>query len=124
MSKPTIKGVQPIDQGEMAVFERQYPEIGRWLRLLIGAFPRVRTYQVTTNPGSIGAGAELVLTATVAGLQANDIVYINKPSNTAGISISQVYASDTDELTLKLYNSSGGAVDPASETYKLVAIRL
>lgn len=124
MSLPNIKGIQPLPDSELIRFEQQYPEMGKWIRLLAGAFPRIRTYEVIINPESIGAGGELVLTPTVDGLQANDIVYINKPTNTAGISISQVFASDTNELTLKLYNSTVGAVDPVQEVYKLVAIRL
>lgn len=119
-----IKGIQPLPENEIQLLESQYPQLARWLRLLSGVIPKVSTYQSTLDPASVSANSESSQTFTVQGLRTNDVVIVNKPSDTANISISQYFVSDTDELTIKFRNHSGGAIDPPSEVYRIVTIRL
>ena len=124
MSLPTIKGVEPPDPVELDSFGLKFPAMARWLRILTGAMPRVRTYQPTIDPASVSANSESQQTFTVTGLKTNDVVFVNKPSNTGGIGIINAYVSATDTLAIKFYNTSAGSVNPPSETYRVVAVRL
>ena len=120
----TEKGVQPPDQQELSNFEQKFPQLGRWLRLVYGAFARVHTYSPDIDVVSVAANSESVQTFTVTGLSVVDVIIVNKPSNTAGLDLSQFWVSAENTLSLKFRNTTGSPIDPASETYRIVAIRL
>lgn len=94
-----------------------------WLRRLVGVLPRTRSYESAINPASIAANAESVQSFTVKGLSASDVLTVNKPSSTAGLDLVQAWATK-DTLNLKFRNHTGSAIDPGSETYRIIATRL
>lgn len=94
-----------------------------WFGRITSTFKRVRTYTPTIDPASVSANSESLQTFTVEGLTTADSVTVNKPTDTAGVSISQVYVSATDTLAIKFRNHTGGGIDPPSETYRVTAIR-
>lgn len=96
----------------------------RWLRRLADAIPKVQTFTVTINPTSVGANTTSEQTVTVAGLSTSDIVYLNKPSHTTGLIVGNVRVSAANTLAVTFANVTAAPIDAASETYKLVAIRL
>ncbi|MDH3981273.1 MAG: hypothetical protein OES84_00055 [Kiritimatiellaceae bacterium] len=118
------KGIQPPDQYELAIFEQAYPELGRWVRLLYGVFPKINGYSQSIDVASVAANSESVQTFTVAGLVTSDVVIVNKPSNSAGLDLVQSWVSAADTLSLKYRNHTGSPIDPGSETYRIIAIRL
>ena len=80
-------------------------------------FPQYDT-SVTLDPGSIGAGATLAIgSIAVPGAAANNLCTVGPPTtlNTGLIPICIVTAADTVEL--RIFNSTGGAIDPASATW-------
>lgn len=118
------KGIQPPDQQELTDFSEKFPQLGRWFRLVYGAFARVHAYSPAVNVTSVAANSESVQTVTVAGLSTNDVVIVNKPSNEAGLDLVQAWVSAVDTLSLKFRNATGSPIDPAEETYRVIAIRL
>lgn len=119
VSRPTEPGISPPKGLEL-----KNPLFEKWLQLLQAAFPRVRTVKATLNPASVAANSEDTQTFTIEGLTTNDIVEINKPSDTAGLSLSQWWVSAADTLSVKFRNHTGGAIDPPSEDYLIKATRL
>lgn len=74
---------------------------------------------VVVDLGSVAANTTEEETVTVPGLTTDMFVMVNKPSLDAGIGVAGARVSAADTLILTIVNSTGGAVDAASETYKL-----
>lgn len=64
------------------------------------------------------------VTATVAGVEANDFVAM-APTTALGVLLGNAYVSNagTDEVTFRACNLSGGPEDPASATYRFWVVR-
>jgi hypothetical protein len=120
----TQKGVQPPEQEELNRFEKEYPALGRWFRLVYGGFANIATYSQELAPASVAANTTAEQTFTVNGLSTNDVVIVNKPSLNAGIGIAGARVSAANTLAITYVNSSGGAVVPTTETYTIISIRL
>ena len=74
---------------------------------------------ITVDLGSVAANTTEEETTTVPGLTTDMFVMVNKPSLDAGIGIAGARVSAADTLILTVVNSTAGAVDASSETYKL-----
>lgn len=74
---------------------------------------------ITVDLGSVAANTTEEETTTVPGLTTDMMVFVNKPSLDAGIGIAGARVSAADTLILTVVNSTAGAVDASSETYKL-----
>lgn len=118
------KGVQPPDRVELNTLEEKLPALSRWFRLLYDATPKVQTFSQAIDVTSVSANSESVQTATVTGLSTKDVVIVNKTSNSAGLDLVQAWVSAANTLSLKFRNATGSPIDPASETYYIVATRL
>ena len=118
-----IEKIQQLPTSELGDFEHQFPGIGRWLRLLRDAIPVIKIYSQSLNVASVAASSQSVQTFTVMGLSTQDVVIVNKPSNTAGLDMVQAWVSAANTLSLKFRNATGSPIDPAAETYTIVAIR-
>lgn len=96
----------------------------KWFHLVSAHSVHILDFDITINPASVAANTTAEQDFTVAGLGINDIILsITKPTLTAGIGIvnSRVKAANT--LSVTFINATAGAIDPPSETYKLVVIR-
>ncbi len=74
---------------------------------------------ITVDLGSVAANTTEEETVTVPGLTTDMFVMVNKPSLDAGIGVAGARVSANDTLILTIVNSTAGAVDASSETYKL-----
>ncbi|MCK5600859.1 hypothetical protein KAR91_03260 [Candidatus Pacearchaeota archaeon] len=74
---------------------------------------------ITVDLGSVAANTSEEETTTVPGLTTDMMVFVNKPSLDAGIGVVGARVSAADTLILTIMNSTAGAVDASSETYKL-----
>lgn len=83
----------------------------------------VRVYTATIDPASVAAGTSAEQTFTVAGLAVGDVVVVNKPTATAGVGIVNARVSAANTLALTFMNATAGALDPASESYTIIAFR-
>ncbi len=63
-------------------------------------------------------------TVTVTGVTTSDVITINPAADLeAGLLILQAYVSAENTVTVRLYNTTGAAIDPAQVTLNIVAIR-
>lgn len=84
---------------------------------------QVRVYSQALDPASVAANTTAEQTFTVTGLTTADKVFVNKPTNTAGLGIVNARVSAADTLAITFGNFTGLAIDAASETYTITAIR-
>lgn len=118
MAFPTERGVAPYKDGGLP-----NPFL-IWLDRLIAAFPRTRVYEVSINLANVPATDEITHTETIVGLTTKDIVKINKPTNTASLSIFDETVTAADTLSFKARNFSGSGINLGAETYRIVATRI
>ena len=102
---------------------KEQPHLEKWLTNLWSVFPRTRTYSVAINPASVSANSEDTQTFTVAGLSTSDILSVNKPTKTAGLSILDCFAT-VDTVSITFRNFTGSPIDLSEETYLIHATRL
>jgi hypothetical protein len=72
---------------------------------------------------SIGSNDTETLTITVTGAVAGDSVFLGCP---AGLDAGLIFCASVtaaDTVTVRMHNSSGGSVDPASATFRATVIR-
>ncbi len=81
-----------------------------------------RAYSATIDPASVNANTIAEQTFTVTGLTTSDVVAVNKPTLTAGIGIVGARVSAANTIAISFINNTGGAIDPPSETYLIIAV--
>lgn len=126
--KPTLiealRGIISDRQVDAALATRAVVEYDRFLSLLVKAVPKVQTFQLTINPTSCSANTTNAQTFTCSGLTTRDIVKVNKPSHTAGLTIANAFVGTDDILTIVFGNLTGSPIDPPSETYLVESTRI
>lgn len=91
--------------------------------VLANNFPKVQTFSVDLDPGSVAANTAATETLTANGVTTADIVTVNKPSDTPGLVIEQAWVSAANTVSIRLYNRTGSPIDAGSETYLIQAVR-
>ena len=117
------KGIAPVPRIALLKDLLSWSPWAKWFERLVNAFPKVQTYSQAIDVASVAADSESVQTFTVTGLTTNDIVTVNKPSNTAGLDLVQWWCDTDNTLSLKYRNHTVSAIDPASETYLITTTR-
>lgn len=87
------------------------------------SIPKVFTYSVSLNPGSVAANTKARQTFTVTGINVNDIISVNAPSLTAGLDMIGFRVSALNTLELVFWNSTAAPIDEGAGTYSIFAIR-
>lgn len=114
---------RPIPQHPREI-EGLSPQWDKWYNLISTNSVAIFDFDITIDPASIAASTTVEQDFTVAGLGQNDIVIsLTKPTLTAGIGVGNVRVKAADTLSVTFINTTAGAIDPPSETYKLVVIR-
>jgi len=96
---------------------------GTWVecRALTGGgvdFTKLLTATATLDFGSIAANGIGELTITVTGAATGDFAIVSAPAALeSGLTFS-AFVSAADTVKIRLHNNSGGAVDPASASWK------
>ncbi|MBP2704404.1 hypothetical protein JOL79_11325 [Microbispora sp. RL4-1S] len=68
---------------------------------------------------SISAGTVATLTITVAGAAAGDRVAVGAPTTVNASLMWCAHVSAANTVTIRLYNPTGGSIDPSSATWKV-----
>jgi uncharacterized protein YijF (DUF1287 family) len=79
--------------------------------------------QVTFNPASVATVTTAEQSLTVQGLAVGDMVFWQKPTNTAGVGVVNMRVSAANTLQVTFVNPTAGGVDAASETWTLLVFR-
>lgn len=80
-------------------------------------------FEPALTPAAVAANTTAEQPLTVTGLKAGDVVTVNKPSAQNGLQMGNVRVSADDTLMITYTNSTGASITPASETYRVIAIR-
>ncbi|MFI7630266.1 hypothetical protein [Microbispora rosea] len=72
---------------------------------------------------SIAAGAVGTSSVTVTGAKVGDVVALGAPSGVNASLIWSGYVSAADTVTIRMFNPTGGAIDPASATWKVAVFQ-
>lgn len=75
----------------------------------------------TIDVAQVAAGATGETTTTVKGARPGMVAMANAASAEAGLVVS-AYVSDNDEVTIRVANVTGLAVDPADQEYLIAVI--
>ncbi len=79
---------------------------------------------VTLSPASVANATAAEQTFTVQGLQANDLVTVNKPTAQAGLGIVGSRVSAANTLAITFMNATAATITPtASQVYLLNVVR-
>lgn len=95
----------------------------RWFESIRQLLLKVEYYSVTIDVASVAANTSAEQTFTVTGLKTGSVVFVTKPSLSAGLGIVNTRCSADDTLAVTFMNTTGSAIDPSSETYLIAAIR-
>jgi hypothetical protein len=72
---------------------------------------------------SVAANTTAERTLTVPGVRLGDMVFVNKPTLSAGLGICNARVSAVDTVAITFNNNTASPIDPASETYTVLVIR-
>jgi len=82
-----------------------------------------RGYLVDIDPPSIAAGAVGIVTVAVATAEENDAVMLGAPSTLETGLLAFGFVSAPGIVTIRMFNGTAGAVDPVSNTWRVVVTR-
>lgn len=115
---------KPLPQIQKPDFPETSDDGFRWLDLIRQYSVDIRDIDLTFNPASVAANTTVEQTVAVSGLLVEDIILsVIKPTLTAGLGVLQGRVSATDVLAIQLINTTGGAINAGSETYKVIYIK-
>ncbi|HYF52976.1 MAG TPA: hypothetical protein VEA41_01820 [Salinarimonas sp.] len=90
---------------------------------------RIKAASFTWNPASVSAGATLDTTLTSAsvpqlkGLRAGMAVQVTPPSSiNSGLHVTGAWVPADNQLTVRLYNSTAGALDAGSAIWAFMGV--
>lgn len=91
--------------------------------IIAGNAASICVVTATVDLGSVAANTSETETATVSGVKLGDFVAIVKPSLEAGIMIGSCWVSAANTVSMTVMNTTGSAVDAASETMYFLVVR-
>lgn len=83
----------------------------------------IHTAIATLNFGSITGGNTAELTVSISGASVGDNVSLGPPSGIEAGLIWCGYVSAANTVTIRIHNSTGSPVDPASASWKVAVIK-
>lgn len=72
--------------------------------------------------GNIVAGGELTTTVAVVGARAGDLVSVTSTTKIAGLGVDGFVLAN-DVVTIRRFNFSTGAIDPAADDFRVVVLQ-
>lgn len=80
---------------------------------------RTFTGTVNFNFGNIVAGGEATTTLAVVGARQSDLVCVTSKTKIAGLSV-DAFVLANDVVTVRRFNYSTGAIDPAADDFRVI----
>lgn len=122
----TINAV--TDRGDIIVSKDDLTGSKWFLQFLKSVFAALfgwkRTYTATVNFnfGNIVAGGELTTTVAVPGARAGDLVCVSSKLKVVGLGVDGLVLAN-DIVTVRRFNYSLGAIDPAADDFRVVVFQ-
>ena len=83
----------------------------------------IEVRDITVDLASVGANTSANTSVTVNGLRTSDFVWVNAPDMTAGLALANCKVTAANTLLVEAINTTAGAIDFASGTFKLLIVR-
>lgn len=113
------------ERSNLIVSEDDHTGNDAWLEYFRSIFyalfgwKRSFTGTVNFNFGNIVAGGELTTTVAVVGARAGDLVCVSSKTKVAGLGVDGIVLAN-DVVTVRRFNFSTGAVDPAADDFRVI----
>lgn len=78
---------------------------------------------LSIDVASVAANTTAEQTFTLTGLKTTDMVFVNKPSASAGLGVVNARVSAAGTLALTFVNATASPIKPAAETYQIFWFR-
>lgn len=100
------------------------PGWANWLTQVFLGLPWTRGFNntATLNFGSVAAQAQAGLTVTISGVRSGDAVQVTPTTDVSGIVFTGV-VTEANKVTVYAKNFSAGAIDPASQVFKIIVLQ-
>lgn len=121
IGQPPLSSALPAGK-EMATWPKPW---GNWMtQVFLSLFGWARTYTATLTHdfGSIAAQSQATQTVTVSGARSGDAVIVRPTTAVNGIIVDGTVTAD-NTVTVRAVNYSSGAVDPASQIYRILVFQ-
>ena len=121
IGQPPLASALPAGK-EMATWTKPW---GNWLtQIFLSLFGWTRTYtaKLTHDFGSIASQSQATQTITVTGTRSGDAVLVRPTTAVNEIIIDGTVTAD-NTVTVRAVNYSSGAVDPASQVYRVIVFQ-
>ena len=121
IGQPPLASALPVRE-EMATWPKPF---GNWFtQIFLSSFGWTRTYTATLTHdfGSIAAQSQAKQTVTVTGARSGDAVLVRPTTAVNGIIMDGTVTAD-NTVTVRAVNYSSGAVDPASQVYRVIVFQ-
>ena len=95
-----------------------------WLTQVFLGLPWTRGFNnaATLDFGSVAAQAQAGLTVTISGVRSGDAVQVTPTTDVSGIVFTGV-VTEANKVTVYAKNFSAGAIDPASQVFRILVIQ-
>lgn len=80
------------------------------------------TAKKTHDFGNIAAGGQATTTLGLIGVRSGDHVSVSSATQVNGLGVDG-YVSASDTVTIRRFNYSTGAIDPASDTFRVIVLQ-
>lgn len=93
---------------------------------MMGAMINEDRFGVVTaslNVASVAANTTAEQDFTITGLKTGDVVFVNKPSASAGLGVVNARVKAANTLSITFVNATASPIDPAAETYSVFWFR-
>ena len=121
IGKPPVQAPLPLEDRSAT-----WPNVwASWFtQVFLSLFGWRKTYYgtLTHDFGSINAQVQATQTATIAGARSGDSVMVRPTTAVNGIIVDGTVTAD-DTVTVRAVNYSAGAIDPASQVYRITVFQ-
>lgn len=83
----------------------------------------VYVVKVTFDPASVATITTAEQAVTVPGAKVGDMVFVNKPTLTAGLGLAGARVSAANTVYITFVNPTAGSIDAGSEVYTFTLVR-
>lgn len=91
--------------------------------IILGNASNISIISQSLDVASVSANTSAEQDFTVTGLKVNDVVFVNKPSASAGLGVVNARVKAANTLSITFMNTTGSPINPAAETYFITVLR-
>ena len=121
IGEPPIQAALPVIRN-MASWPKTWGNFFSEVWYAIRGWKKTYYATLTHDFGSINAQTQATQTVTVTGARSGDIVLVRPTTAVNGIVVDGTVTAD-NTVTVRAVNYSSGAVDPASQVYRVLVIQ-